>query len=474
MSSTFDHSQYLSPFSYRYGSHEMRAVWSEMHKRRLWRQFWVALARAQHTAGLVREDQVADLVAHMDQVDVAASEAVEARIHHDLMAEIEVYASQCPVGGGIIHLGATSADIEDNADVVRIRESLDIVLPRLTRLLHLFADQIDRRADTAIMAFTHLQPAEPTTLGFRLALYAQDLLDDWQTLRRLRAGLKAKGFRGAVGTSASYAELLAGASMDADEMERVVLAQFNLTAYPVTSQTYPRKQDWQLMCGLAGLAGSLYKFAFDLRLLQSPAVGEWGEPFARSQVGSSAMPFKRNPINAEKLNSLGRLIASMTRVAWDNAAHALLERTLDDSANRREILPTAFLAVDEMLLVTERLVEGLQVDEAAARRNLERFGTFAAVERLLMASAKAGADRQQMHEHLREQSMAAWTGVAEGRANPLVENLSNSSILNQYLTPERIRALLDASGYLGAAPKRAREFAGFIRDALNQSAVKDE
>jgi adenylosuccinate lyase len=468
MSSTFDHSQYLSPFSYRYGSHEMRAVWSELHKRRLWRQFWVALARAQQTAGLVNADQVADLAANVENVDVAASEAVEARIHHDLMAEVEVFASQCAIGGGIIHLGATSADIEDNTDIVRIRESLDIIQTRLTRLLHQFADHIDRYADSVIMAFTHIQPAEPTTLGFRLALYAQDLLNDWKTLYTLRTELKAKGFRGAVGTSASYTELLLETPIDANELERIILSQFNLEAYTVTSQTYPRKQDWQVMSGLAGLAGSLYKFAFDLRLLQSPAFGEWGEPFAKSQVGSSAMPFKRNPINAEKLNSLGRLVASMTRIAWDNAAHSLLERTLDDSANRREMLPTAFLAVDEMLIVAERVVKGLRVDESAARRNLDRFGTFAAVERLLMAAAKAGADRQRMHEHLREHSLAAWAAIEGGNPNPLVENLANSSVLNQYLTPEHIRALLDASGYVGTAPKRASECASLIRDTLNQ------
>lgn len=469
MSSNLDHSRYLSPFSYRYGSQEMRAVWSEVHKRRLWRQFWVALARAQHVAGLVQEDQVADLAANVDNIDVAAAEAVEARIHHDLMAEVAVFASQCAVGGGIIHLGATSADIEDNADVVRIRESLDIILARLQRLLRLFADHIDCHADTVIMAFTHIQPAEPTTLGFRLALYAQDLLDDWRTLQTLRAGLRAKGFRGAVGSAASYAALVSETAIDADELERIVLAQFDLKAYPITSQAYPRRQDWQVMSGLAGLAGSLYKFAFDLRLLQSPAIGELGEPFAKSQVGSSAMPFKRNPINAEKLNSLGRLVAGMTRTAWDNAAHSLLERTLDDSANRREILPTTFLAVEEMLIVAERIVKGLRIDEAAIRRNLERFGTFAAVERLLMAAAKAGADRQHMHEHLREHSLAAWAAIAEGKPNPLVESLSNSSLLNQYLSPDRIRALLDASGYVGTAPRHAAEFAVLIRDTLNQS-----
>jgi adenylosuccinate lyase len=474
MSSNLDHSRYLSPFSYRYGSQEMRAVWSELHKRRLWRQFWVALARAQHAAGLVQEDQVADLAANVDNIDVTAAEAVEARIHHDLMAEVAVFASQCAVGGGIIHLGATSADIEDNTDVVRIRESLDFILPRLERLLHLFADHIDRYADTVIMAFTHIQPAEPTTLGFRLALYAQDLLDDWRTLQTLRASLRAKGFRGAVGSAASYAALLSETAIDADELERIVLAQFDLEAYPVTSQTYPRRQDWLVMSGLAGLAGSLYKFGFDLRLLQSPAIGELGEPFAKSQVGSSAMPFKRNPINAEKLNSLGRLVAGMTRTAWDNAAHSLLERTLDDSANRREMLPTTFLAVEEMLIVAERMVKGLRIDEVAIRRNLERFGTFAAVERLLMAAAKAGADRQHMHEHLREHSLAAWAAIAEGKPNPLVESLSNSSLLNQFLSPERIRDLLDASGYVGTAPKRAVECASLIRDTLNQLNMKGE
>ncbi len=469
MTSILDHSRYLSPFSYRYGSQEMRAIWSEVYKRRLWRQFWVAMAQAQHEAGLVHADQVADLIANMDNIDVEAAEAAEARIHHDLMAEIEVFASQCSVGGGIIHLGATSADIEDNAEIVRIRESLDIILARLERLLSLFADRIDRYANTVIMAFTHIQPAEPTTLGFRLALYAQDLLDDWRTLQSLRIGLRAKGLRGAVGSAASYTELLLGTAIDADKLEQHVLSQFNLGAFPISSQTYPRKQDWQLASGLAGLAASLYKFAFDLRLLQSPAIGELGEPFATSQVGSSAMPFKRNPINAEKLNSLGRLVAAMTRTAWDNAAHSLLERTLDDSANRREMLPTTFLAVEEMLIVAERVVKGLRIDESAIRRNLERFGTFAAVERLLIAAVKAGADRRHMHEHLREHSLAAWGAIAEGKPNPLIENLSNSSLLNQYLAPERIRALLDVSGYVGSAPRRASEFAILIRDTLNQS-----
>jgi adenylosuccinate lyase len=220
---------------------------------------------------------------------------------------------------------------------------------------------------------------------------------------------------------------------------------------------------------LAGLAGSLYKFAFDLRLLQSPVIGEWGEPFGSHQVGSSAMPFKRNPINAEKLDSLGRLIASLVEVAWNNHAHSLLERTLDDSANRREILPIAFLAADEMLKVAQRILANLRIDDEAASRNFERYGVFAAIERILMQAAKEGADRQQLHEHLREQSMAAWQAISQGKANPLADLLTNSEILTAYLAPEKIRALLDASTYVGDAPERARQFAQLILDHLKEN-----
>jgi adenylosuccinate lyase len=467
MTTTFDHQTYLSPFTWRYGSNDMRALWSEIHKRRLWRQLWVALARAQQAAGLVNADQVADLEAHAADIDIAAAEALEAKLHHDLMAEVQAYAAQCPLGGGIIHLGATSADIEDNADVLRIRASLDLIIDKLQRLLMLLAGQIERHADTVIMAFTHIQPAEPTTLGYRLALYAQDLLDDLTLIRDVRARLRGKGFKGAVGTAASYGELLNGTTMTPTELESRILAIFDLQPFLIASQTYPRKQDWHVLTALAGIAGSLYKFAFDLRILQSPVIGEWGEPFGKSQVGSSAMPFKRNPINAEKLNSLGRLVESLVNVAWNNAAHSLLERTLDDSANRREMLPTAFLVADEMLMVATRIVDGLRIDQIAIARTVERFGVFAAVERVLMATAKAGADRQAMHEHLREHSLAAWAAISAGEANPLIERLTNSPLMQQYLTSDAIRALLDASTYVGDAPQRARTLAAHIQTTLN-------
>lgn len=468
MKPTFTHEQFISPFTWRYGSAEMRALWSEVHKRRTWRRIWLALARAQMRTGLVKAEQVADLEAHVEAIDFTRAEEIEARIHHDLMAEVQTYAEQCTLGGGIIHLGATSMDIEDNADALRLRASLDLILDRMHLLLETLSEQIERLADQPTMAFTHLQPAEPTTMGYRLSLYAQDLLEDDLMLRQLHASIRGKGFKGAVGTSASYAELLDGTGITPAQLETWVMEALDLPAYPIAGQTYTRKQDWQVLTALSGLAGSLYKFAFDLRVLQSPVIGEWGEPFGAQQVGSSAMPFKRNPINAEKIDSLGRLIAALVEVAWNNHAHSLLERTLDDSANRREILPVAFLAADEMLKVAQRIVADLRIDTEAAARNLERYGVFAAIERILMRAAKAGADRQQLHEHLREQSMAAWHAISQGHANPLADLLARSEMLSAYLSPEEIRALLDASTYVGDAPERARQFAQLILDHLKE------
>ena len=482
---TFTHDTYLSPFTWRYGSPEMRALWSEAAKRRLWRRIWVALAEAQHAAGLVTAAQVADLAAHQDEIDLARAQAIEAEIHHDLMAEVRTYAGQCPVGGGIIHLGATSMDIEDNADALRLRDALDLILERLRRVLLAFAGQIETWADAPTMAFTHLQPAEPTTVGYRLAQTAQDLLADYDELRRVRDGIRGKGFKGAVGTSASYTQLLnlspapsptrggesdlppssqEGGAGGVGAFEARIMAALGLEAFPVATQTYPRKQDYRVVAALAGLGATLYKFAFDLRVLQSPPIGEWAEPFAARQVGSSAMPFKRNPINAEALDSLARHLASLPHVTWDNAAHSLLERTLDDSANRRSLLPEAFLITDELLRRGRKLIEGLRVNRAASARLLAAYGPFAATERLLMALAARGDDRQALHEIIREHAMAAWAEVQDGRANPLIESLANDSRLTYHASRAEIVAWLDASDYVGDAPARARRMAAMVRE----------
>jgi adenylosuccinate lyase len=373
-------------------------------------------------------------------------------------------------------------DIEDNADAQRLRESLDLILARLDTLLVALAAQIERWADTPAMAFTHLQPAEPTTLGYRLAQYGFDLLTDLTELRRIRTGIRGKGFKGAVGTSASYQELFSsspqgeestGETWDAARLEAHIMAAIDLKPFPVATQTYPRKQDWLVLNGLAGLAGSLYKFAFDLRLLQAPSLGEWAEPFGRKQVGSSAMPFKRNPINAENIDSLARFVAGLPRTAWDNAAHSLLERTLDDSANRREILPAAFLATDEILGRATRLMRELQVDLTATARNLKKFGTFAATERVLMAAVKAGADRQAMHEIIREHSLAAWAEVAAGRPNPLPDRLASDTRINRYLKPEHVMSLLDGTKYVGDAPDRARQLAARLRRTVKDTTTEE-
>ncbi len=463
---TFTHDTYLSPFTWRYGSPEMRTLWSEAHKRRLWRRIWVALAEAEQAAGLVAAEQVADLRAHQDDVDLARAQVIEVEIQHDLMAEVRTYAEQCPVGGGIIHLGATSMDIEDNADALRIREALDLVVEKLRSLLLSFAHRIETLADAPTMAFTHLQPAEPTTMGYRLAQYAQDLLADHDELRRAGGNLRGKGFKGAVGTSASYVQLLDGTGTTSEELERRVMAALGLEAVPVATQTYPRKQDYRVLTALAGLGASLYKFAFDLRVLQSPPIGEWAEPFGTRQVGSSAMPFKRNPIHAENMGSLARYLAALPRIAWDNAAHNLLERTLDDSANRRSLLPEAFLITDELLRRGVRLIEGLRINRDASERLLAAYGPFAATERLLMELVKRGGDRQALHEVIREHAMAAWAEVQAGRPNPLIDSLSRDSRITFHASRDQLLAWLDAAGYVGDAPARARAFVEMLRRDL--------
>ena len=463
-------STYLSPFTWRYSSDEMRIIWSESKKRLTWRRLWVALAEVQAEFGLVSKEQVADLRAHAEQIDIERAYEIEAEIQHDLMAEVKTFAEQCPVGEGVIHLGMTSMDIVDNTDALRARQSLDLTITRLSVLLNTLTDLTSRWADTPVMGFTHLQPAEPTTLGYRLAQYAQDLFFDWQNLTRLRDNLKGKGVKGAVGTGASFAELLGKENLP--RFEARLSEILGLPFFPVTTQVYPRKQDYEILSALAGLGASLYKFAFDLRLLQSPTIGELSEPFGKKQIGSSAMPFKRNPIRSEKIDSLARMLAQYPRIAWDNAAHTLLERTLDDSANRRTILPEAFLSADEILIVTESIIGGLQINEASMKNNLTQYGPFAAIERVLMNLVKAGADRQKMHERLRQHSLTAWGSIQRGDSNPLIDLISTDEEILNYLSPNELSELMDAGDHLGDAPQRTKQLVESIQTALLENPGK--
>lgn len=447
--SRYDFTTYLSPFTWRYGSTQMRQIWSEIYKRKLWRKIWVALARAQVEEGLISKKELDDLIAHKDAIDIEKSHTIEREIRHDLMAEIKVYASQAKVGGGKIHLGATSMDIEDNADALRCKESLHLIEEKVRELLKELTEKIKTYKDVPCMGYTHLQPAEPTTIGYRFAFYTQDMLLDLALLQFTKKHLLGKGIKGAVGTAASYVQLLT--EKKAETLEKKVMEELGITAATIASQTGPRKIEYFVGVTLTSIAQSLYKFAFDLRIMQSPGFYEWQEPFGKMQVGSSAMPFKRNPIKSEQICSLARLVFSLGNVSRDNAANMLLERTLDDSANRRVFLPEMFLAVDEMLQSTTAIVNGLVINDGQVAKNLAIHGPFAAVESVLMAAVKNGANRQEMHEILRDLSMEAWSRVQKQSKNPLRELVGRDKRVMKFLNAKDLENLFDPTKHLGLA-----------------------
>lgn len=458
--------QYLSPFSWRYSTPEMRNIWSETNKLKTWRKIWVSLAQAQSEFGLVTPEQVEDLRRNVDQIDIQRTLEIEKETRHDVMAEIKCFGEQSPLGAGILHLGATSTDVKDNTYAILAKQSLEIIIQKLEKILLLFADKIEQSADLPIVAFTHLQPAEPSTLGFRLSVYAQDLLEDWALLTQTYQNLRAKGFRGAVGTSASYIEVLGKENIYLFEKRMSEL--LNIEFFPITTQTYPRKQDFLLLTALSSMGASFYKLAFDLRILQSPVLFELSEPFGKNQIGSSAMPFKKNPINAEKIDSLARQLSKYPQVAWDNEAHSLLERTLDDSANRRIILPESFLICDEILETAQKIIQGLQIHEYQIERNFNKYAVFAGVEKVLMASVKNGANRQEMHEVLRGHSIAAWEAVQNGENNPLQGLIIHDSKITQYIEATQLEKLLEPQDYVGLAPEKAKNFAVKIRNLVQK------
>ncbi len=448
----FDYTTYLSPFTWRYGSHEMRKIWSEVYKRKLWRKVWVALARAQQKAGLVSKKELDDLIRHKDDIDIEKAHEIEEEVKHDLMAEIKAFALQTKIGGGKIHLGATSMDIEDNTDAIRCKESLATIEKKLKELIKTFSEKVDKYKNMPCMGYTHLQPAEPTTLGYRFAFYAQDLFLDLQLLWFVNNQLKGKGIKGAVGTSASYLALLLN-NNKVERMEQKVMKDLGIDAVIVASQTAPRKFEYFIAILLASIASSLYKFAFDIRIMQSPGFGEWQEPFGQKQVGSSAMPFKKNPVKSEQICSLARLVFNLSNIARDNASNMLLERTLDDSANRRVFLPEMFLAVDEMLTSATKIIEGLIINEQQIEINLVKYGPFAITEAVLAEAVKKGANRQEMHEILRELSMMAWDKIRLGEKNPLTDLILRDKRIIKFVDVNKLNKLLDPKRYIGLAAK---------------------
>lgn len=454
---------YISPFSWRYGSPQMREIFSEENKYGIWRSIWVALATAEYKQGLVSAEELADLKKHQGTIDVERILQIEEETKHDVVAAIREYAERATVGGRKIHLGATSMDIVDNADAIRVLEALNIVQEKVEKLLQLFSEKIEKYSNTPCMGYTHLQPAEPTTLGHRFSFYAQDLLLDLKQIVFIKSMYKTKGLKGAVGTAASYKELL---GKDPEALENEVMETLGLSASLISTQVNSRKYDYMVLTILASISSSLAKFAGDVRLLQSPSIGELSEPFGKSQVGSSAMPFKRNPRMSENICSLARLVTTYPNTMLENATLSYLERTLDDSGNRRIVIPEAFLATDEILTVAITVVEGLQIHDKRITHNLSQYAPFAASESLLIQVTKKGADRQRMHELLREIAMEAWEAIQNGEDNPMKKLLLSNDELLSFLTPEQIEESFSVERHIGNAPERGLKLVDEIRSFL--------
>jgi adenylosuccinate lyase len=472
---TFGYDTFLSPFTWRYGSSEMRRLFSERSRRSNWRKVWLELARAESEFELLSKDELRGIEESSGEgsVDIARAHELERKIRHDLMAELRTFAEQAGKGsGGKLHLGATSMDIEDNGDVLIFRKALELLLTRLVNCLSATKDNIVKYQRTVCMAWTHLQPAEPTTLGYRFANYAQDLMIDIELLEVMRDRfVRGKGMKGAVGTSAGYEKLLGGADA-VKRLEEKVMGALGLDYFPVSTQTYPRKVDYIILSCLASIAASCHKFGLDLRVLQSPTFGELSEPMEELQVGSSAMPFKKNPVNAERMCSLARLVAAYPSVGFANAANNILERTLDDSANRRVAIPEAFLAIDECLMIYEKLMRGLKVYPAMIEKNLEKFGPFAGTEAVMMKLVEKGGDRQEIHELIRVDSFRAWDEVMQDRPNPLAKILSEDKGISSKLRPAEIRKLLDPRHRTGDAEQRCERLVTESIDPLLKRYIK--
>lgn len=456
----FDYSTYLSPFTWRYGSKDMRKVFSEIKTRSDWRKMWVSIAEVQSEYGLVSKEEVNDLKSKVSEknIDLTRAHEIEEKIRHDLMAEIKTFAEQAPIGGGKIHLGATSADIEDNIDALKILQASNIIFTQLVNALDSVAKNITKYADLPCMAWTHLQPAEPTTVGYRFANYAQDLTLDITGLEHFRKEfLKGKGLKGAVGSSAGYKHLL-GKKITPKEFEKKVMAQIGLDSFPVSTQTYPRKMDHLILSILSSISQSVHKFGLDVRILQSPVFGEISEPVSKSQVGSSTMAFKRNPVSSERMCSLARYVSTLPNITFMNASYNILERTLDDSANRRIIISEGFLAVDECLSLYNKISCNISVNNIMIKHNLEKFGVFSGTEAVLMEMVKRGSDRQKMHEKIRVYSFKAWDDISNGKENPLRNLIINDPEIKESIKINVLDDILNPSNYTGDASNRAKAF----------------
>jgi adenylosuccinate lyase len=452
-----------NPLAARYASAEMTRLWSDNHRYKLWRQTWLALAEAEAELGLpISAEQLAQMRANLVPIDFAKAAAYEKRMRHDVFAHLHTFGDACPKAKPILHLGATSAYVTDNTDLILMRESLDLVAARLATVIERLAAKAIETRDVVCLGRTHLQPAQPTTIGKRISLWIHDLLLDLHEVLHRRATLRARGVKGTTGTQASFLELFAGDHAKVRRLDELVSKKLGFDAsYDVTGQTYTRKVDSQVVAVLAGISESTHKAGNDLRL--AAAWGEMEEPFETEQVGSSAMPYKRNPMRAERMCGLGRFVMGLLTTTEQTAATQWFERTLDDSAPRRLVLPQAFLATDAQLVIYSNIAGGLVVLPGAIRRNLEQHLPFLASERILMAGTTGGGDRQELHEAIRRHSHAATARMREGHDNDLAERLAADPAFKGI----DLAAAMEVQGLAGRAAAQVEEFvAGPVAEAL--------
>ncbi|MBK7596687.1 MAG: adenylosuccinate lyase [Gemmatimonadetes bacterium] len=457
--------RWQSPLSGRYASPAMLHLWSEAYRIGRWRRVWLALAESERALGLeIPDAALAAMRAHLDDADLAVAAAYEKRFRHDVMAHVHALGEQAPAARAHLHLGATSAFVTDNADVLVMRDGLALILGRLLDVVGHLRTFAERHAALPCLAYTHFQPAQLTTVGKRATLWAQDFALDIEAVVHRLATLRLRGCKGTTGTQASFLELFNGDHAKVRELEQRITEALGLPrAFAVTGQTYPRKADAQILDALSGIAQSAAKFGSDIRLLQHE--GELLEPFESEQIGSSAMAYKRNPMRAERIGALSRHVISLQANGAHTAAAQWLERTLDDSANRRLTLPEAFLAVDAILLLAGNIAQGLEVREPVIARHVREQMPFMATERWLMLGVQAGGDRQALHEVVRSHAMTVHAAVAGGAPNDLMDRLAADPAFAG-IDQTRLAAELDPARYTGRSREQVAEFVTEYLDPL--------
>ena len=455
--------RYVSPLSERYASKEMQYIFSPDMKFRTWRRLWIALAETEKELGLpITQEQIDELKAHKDDINYDVAKERERQVRHDVMSHVYAYGVQCPKAKGIIHLGATSCYVGDNTDIIVMTEALKLVKKKLVNVIAELAKFAEKHKDLPTLAFTHFQPAQPTTVGKRATLWMQEFMLDLEDLNYVLSTMKLLGSKGTTGTQASFLELFDGDQETIDMIDPMIAEKMGFKqCYPVSGQTYSRKVDTRVVNILAGIAASAHKFSNDIRLLQH--LKEVEEPFEKSQIGSSAMAYKRNPMRSERIASLSRFVMVDAMNPAITSATQWFERTLDDSANKRLSVPEGFLAIDGILDLCLNVVDGLVVYPKVIEKRLRSELPFMATENIMMDAVKAGGDRQELHERIRELSMEAGKTVkVEGKDNNLLELIAADPAFN--LTLEELEKTMDPAKYTGRASVQVD---AFLKNVIN-------